>query len=73
MEQEDELITVRNADRMDSETFRKHMTVRHNTSLGGADVPGPFPTDYIEDCWRAFHDTLHRLGLQWDMDHDHGR
>ena len=66
-------ITVRNADAMDEATFRKHMTFRHRASLGGWQALPPFPTDYIEDCWRTFHDTLHRLGLHGEMDHSHGK
>jgi hypothetical protein len=73
VEQEEDLITVRNADRMDSETFRKHMDVRHNDEPSKWRGMGPFPSDYVEDCWRAFHDTIHRLGLYGDMNHDHGK
>jgi hypothetical protein len=73
MEEMTDIITVRNADDMGPDTFRKHMDYRHRASLGGLIYLPPFPSDYVEECWRTFHDTLHRLGLQDDIDHNHGR
>jgi len=70
--QKTETVTVINADDMAEDTFRKHMSIRHATSLGGFRGLPPFRSDYVEECWRTFHDTLHRLGLQLDMDHEHG-
>jgi len=70
--EEPELITVQNADYMDAEMFRKHMAKRHPESLVGRGWRRPFATEYIEDCYRTFHDTIHRLSLYGDMDHDHG-
>jgi hypothetical protein len=72
-EQDEAYITVRNIKRMDSEIFRKHLVVRHGDNLGGWNGLGPFASEYTETCWRAYHEAIHRLALQQDMDHDHGR
>lgn len=71
-EQEQEQVAVRNADDMDSYNFRKHMDFRHSNSLGGFRRLPPFPNAYVEECWRSFHDTLHRLHLYGYINHDHG-
>jgi hypothetical protein len=63
---------VRNADRMDKETFCLHMTHRHSDSLGGLAVLLPdHMTDYVEECWRRFHERLHAVRI--DLDHYHAR
>jgi hypothetical protein len=63
---------VRSADRMDTETFCLHMTMRHSDSLGGMPELSPeHLTSYVEECWRAFHRRLHEI--RPDLDHDHGR
>ncbi len=47
-------------DWMSTETFARHMEVRHPESL--ADMPVLwFSSDYVEDCYRSFHRQLHRL------------
>lgn len=68
-----EKLLVVSIDDMDSGTFRIHMNRRHGGSLGYA---GKLPrfffadnTEYIERCYRAFHNTLHRLSL--DIGHEH--
>jgi hypothetical protein len=68
---EDEFITVKNADHMFTDRFIQHMELRHADSLGGLRYLN-FPTDYVEECWRTFHDTLHRLHLT-HLSHDHGQ
>jgi len=57
---------------MGPDIFAKHMNMRHYNSLGGLRGLRRFPSEYVEECWRTFHDTLHRLGLQHDLDHKHG-
>ena len=66
-------LIVVSIDDMKSSTFLKHMNHRHEDSLGYA---GMLPRlvfegsdDYIERCYRAFHETLHRLRL--DLPHEH--
>jgi len=45
---------------MSTETFARHMEVRHPEPL--ADMPVLwFPTDYVKQCYRAFHRQLHKL------------
>jgi hypothetical protein len=68
---EEDFITVRNADRMDTDTFIKHMEYRHADSLGGLRYLN-FPTDYVEGCWRTFHEALHHFRLT-RFNHDHGQ
>jgi hypothetical protein len=68
---EEEFITVKNADHMLPGRFIQHMELRHRDSLGGLRYLN-FPTDYVEECWRTFHDTLHRLHL-YNLNHDHGQ
>jgi hypothetical protein len=67
---EEDFITVRNPDDMGTDNFIKHMEYRHKDSLGGLRYLN-FPTDYVEECWRTFHDTLHRLHL-YNLNHYHG-
>jgi len=66
-------IVVRNADDMDEWNFRKHMSVRHSESLAGQYTLPPFASDYVEECYRTFHDTIHRLSLYGEVDHEHGK
>jgi len=71
---EEEIITVRNADGMDRETFCLHMTHRHPESLGG--LRALLPEDqspYTEELWRTFHDQLHGQILSIEPNHIHGR
>lgn len=70
-----ELTVVQAAENMDRETFCRHMSFRHEENLGGLPGIDPdplFTSDYVEDCWRAFHRQLHALHLQENLDHDHG-
>jgi hypothetical protein len=66
-------ILVISIDDMNAVAFRRHMNQRHGASLGFAGrLPKGFfedNTDYIERCYRAFHETLHRLGV--DLEHEH--
>jgi hypothetical protein len=55
---------------MDRATFLKHMNFRHADSLGyGDSIPGFGLTEYVEHCWRAFHNKIHELRL--DIRHEH--
>jgi hypothetical protein len=75
MADKEEVITVRAAEDMPRDDFCRHMTLRHDESLGGLDSVDPdplFTSDYVEQCWRAFHKQLHALGLQEHLDHKHG-
>ena len=72
LEEPEEFITVRNADDMNYEIFRKHMNIRHPESLGGLIALPPSLSEYVEECWRTFHDTIHRLSTYYSMNHDHG-
>jgi len=64
-----EVQVVVNADRMDDETFLLHMNKRHRDSLGGL-LRIWFINEYITECWRIFHDRLHRFRI--DFEHEHG-
>lgn len=56
------VIYVPNTDDMDLETFCSHMSARHADSLGGQKRLSPLHMgEYVEKCWRAFHDKLHEL------------
>jgi hypothetical protein len=71
---EDRRELVQAAEKMDRETFCKHMSLRHEENLGGLPGLDPdplFTSDYVEDCWRAFHRQLHALHLQENLDHEH--
>ena len=66
-------LLVVSTDEMDSNDFRRHLNGRHLDSLGYA---GRLPIlvfagsdPYIEQCYRAFHNTLHRLRI--DISHEH--
>lgn len=67
-----EIIIVRNADDMSKEFFIKHMEARHYESICRFKYMDDMSNDYLERCWRAYHRQLHNLGLQHDLDHDHG-
>lgn len=63
------LLEVAHPDDMDDETFCKHMSYRHQDSLGGL----PFITPVAEsttDAWRAFHDRLHRFRVNLAHNHE---
>ncbi len=51
---------IQTIERMDTETFARHMEVRHPESL--ADMPVLWFSDgYVEECYRAFHRQLHKF------------
>lgn len=60
---------VANADEMDSDNFAKHMTFRHNDSLGGLRFLSSNLGDYVEELYRIFHDRLHAVRV--DLEHEH--
>lgn len=60
---------VRDADEMDSVAFAKHMTYRHLDSLGGLSYLSDSLDEYVEECYRIFHDRLHRIRI--DLEHEH--
>jgi len=69
-----ELTEVVAADDMSREDFCRHMTLRHGEKLGsleGIDPNPLFMSDYVEDCWRAYHRQIHELRLQDGLDHVH--
>jgi hypothetical protein len=72
VEDVEELITVRNADSMNTDFFRKHMEARHGETILRFRYMDWADSEYLEKCWRAYHNAIHRFGLQKDMDHDHG-
>lgn len=66
-------LIVVSIDDMDRVALRKHFNHRHEDNLGYA---GMLPhnifenyDDYVERCYRAFHETLHRL--RFDLSHEH--
>ena len=65
-------LIVVNADSMEYPIFRKHMSLRHPDSIGGIESLPDALDEYVEECWRAFHDTVHRLSLYGAMGHEHG-
>jgi hypothetical protein len=71
---DEEVIYVPHPDDMDRETFIKHVTARHADSMpDGFDLSADRMTDYVEDCWRRFHERLHRLRTPTHdrYEHDH--
>lgn len=63
---------VRNADDMDADTFLKHLRFRHPEYLAGR-FPA-FATEYVEGCYRRYHDQLHGLlDPDFEVEHEHGR
>lgn len=68
-----DIITVRNADNMTVDFFKKHMEARHGEVILRFRYMDEIDTEYLEACWRAYHRQIHNLGLHGDLDHDHGR
>lgn len=67
-----EVIRVPHPDDMDTETFCKHFSVRHPESLPEGFTLSPDMDEYVEECWRRFHERLHRLRLSSDpYEHAH--
>lgn len=62
---------VRDADWMDSTDFALHMTHRHHDSLGGLKRLSDNLGEYVEECYRIFHDRLHATRI--DLEHEHAR
>jgi hypothetical protein len=73
MDTEEELAAVRNADSMNVDFFKKHMEARHGESILRFRYMDWTDTEYLEACWRAYHNAIHRLGLNGTLDHYHGR
>lgn len=64
----EELQAVVSADDMPADTFLKHLRHRHPKALR-ADIPG-FASEYVEECYRTYHDQLHGLLLDGST-HEH--
>jgi hypothetical protein len=62
------MIEIPSIDDMDDDTFCKHMSLRHQDSLGGLDYIWPVAPG-TTDAWMAFHDRLHALRV--DFKHRH--
>lgn len=62
-----DVLTVASIDRMDEITFMKHLHHRHPGALLAA-IPG-FASEYVEQCYRIYHDKVHELVV--DLPHDH--
>lgn len=62
---------VRNCDYMNVAEFAKHMTYRHLDSLGGLTYLSENLDEYVEECYRIFHDRLHAIRL--NLEHEHAR
>lgn len=60
---------VSNADNMDTFDFVRHMNLRHGDSLGGLTHLSDKLGDYVEECYRIFHDRLHKVRI--DLEHEH--
>lgn len=60
---------VVDADEMDSTDFAKHMSYRHQESLGGLRFLSDNLGDYVEGMYRVFHDRLHATRV--DLEHEH--
>lgn len=61
-------LVVTSADHMDAQTFLKHLRRRHPAVLAG-NIPA-FSSEYVEECYRVYHDKVHELVL--DLEHEHG-
>lgn len=60
---------VQDADNMDTSGFVRHMNYRHKDSLGGLIFLSDNLGDYVEECYRIFHDRLHVVRV--DLEHEH--
>lgn len=60
---------VRDADDMGCADFIRHMNYRHKDSLGGLSFLPYNIGDYVENCYRIFHDRLHSVRV--DLEHEH--
>lgn len=56
---------------MDKVSFAKHMTFRHLDSLGGLRYLSEDVDDYVESCYRSFHERLHATRI--DLKHEHDK
>jgi hypothetical protein len=55
---------------MDTETFLLHLEHRHPESRPADVAPLEwFVSDYVEECYRIFHNKLHELRV--DIRHEH--
>jgi hypothetical protein len=60
---------VASVDEMLTSIFALHMTHRHHDSLGGLNYLPDDLDEYVESCYRIFHDRLHETRV--DLDHEH--
>ena len=67
-----EVTRVPSADDMGLDTFCRHMSLRHQGSLGGMERLNPERLDpYVEGLYRAFHEKIHDGTLFPDREFDH--
>jgi hypothetical protein len=67
-----EIVIVPSADDMSSDIFVKHMNKRHQESLGGmSELVQRHLNKYVEECYRIFHDRLHKVHVRTVLDHEH--
>ncbi len=65
-----EINLVISPDQMSNDQFAKHMSLRHQDSLGGLKaIELPYRDTGLSHAWRAFHRRLHTLRL--DLGHEH--
>jgi|HubBroStandDraft_5_1064220.scaffolds.fasta_scaffold00014_32 hypothetical protein len=60
--------TVVSADSMDENSFLLHLAGRHPGSLAGK-LPR-FASDYLWDCYLAYHRQLHQFGIGLLHEHE---
>jgi hypothetical protein len=57
-----EVVRVPHPDDMGTDTFCKHLNARHAHSIPEGFTILPDELDeYTEDCWRLWHERMHRL------------
>jgi hypothetical protein len=61
-----------NTEDMSTAHFCGHQNLRHKDNMPEGFVLSPDElTPYVEECWRLFHERLHRLRFPDDYDHEH--
>lgn len=58
------------AAQMDDDHFKLHFEKRHGDSMGGLSHFSPHTTQYVLDMYRAFHDRLHAIRVDYDHEHE---
>jgi hypothetical protein len=67
-----ERLRLPNPDDMSIVHFFQHMMLRHGDSMPEGFVLRPDAVSaYVEECWRLFHERLHRLRAPDNYDHRH--